>query len=242
MTRPVGKLGCLPGAIPNNLKVLTYYVAGDLPKAPPKVDVPAVDEWGMLGNDRYGDCGVAGIQHGLQTHAAIVNMDERFPSEQEVIDYYLAYTNGDDSGVVLHDFLEYVRRNKFHDKTVQAYAPVTVQDVPTLQTAIWLYGFAYAGITVTAGMQDAFGKEKPWDAEACDGKPVGGHCVPIVGYDDQFLYCVTWGGVQAITYPAWHSISTEAWAIISGEFVAHHGDGRGVDLTALVADLNKLNR
>ena len=242
MARPVGKLGCLPGAIPTELKALTYYVAGDLPKAPATVKTPSVSSWGMLGNDRYGDCGVAGIQHGLQADAAIVKSNERFPSESQVVDYYLHYTKGDDSGVVLHDLLAYIRKHKFYDKTISAYAPVSINDVPTLQTAIWLYGFAYAGITVTSGMQKAFEDEKPWDAEACAGKPVGGHCVPIVGYDDHYLYCVTWGGIQTITYPAWHTISTEAWAVISGEFVARHGNGRGVNIDALNADLNKLNR
>ena len=80
----------------------------------------------------------------------------------------------------------------------------------------------------------------PWDAQACSGPIEGGHCVPIVGYDDQLLYLVTWGGIQAVTYSAWHQISTEAWAVVTGEFVARNGDGRGVSLSALRADLDRL--
>ena len=64
--------------------------------------------------------------------------------------------------------------------------------------------------------------------------------MPLVGYDDSFLYAVTWGGIAPITYPAWHSISSEAHACITGEFVARGGDGRGVNLSALEADLDKL--
>ena len=240
-TRIVGKLGCLPGSIPVGLRDLTYYVAGHLPTPPAKIDPPKFGTWGMLGNDRYGDCGVAGIQHGLEADATIVKLEEQWPSDAHVIDYDLNYTGGADTGVVLSDFLRYVRTNKFYDHTISAYAPVRVQDVPTLHSAIHLYGFAYSGIKVTHGMQVAFGENKPWDNTACSGAIVGGHCVPIIGYDDQFLYCVTWGEIQKITYSAWHYIATEAWAVISGEFEKAHGNGRGVSITALQQDLNKLD-
>ena len=239
--RPVGKLGCLPGKVPVGLRDLTYYVAGDLLKAPPTVAVPTFPDWGMLGNDQYGDCGVAGLQHGFEADATITKADESFPVTQQTIDYYLKYTNGQDAGVVLADFLDYVRRHRFYNHTISAYAPVTVHDVPTLQAAVYLYGFVYAGITVCSDMQTAFQKHEPWTGAICSGGIIGGHCVPIVGYDDQFIYVITWGGVQAISYSAWHLIATEAWAIISGEFEKAHGDGRGVSLTALKNDLDKLN-
>ena len=238
--RPFGKLGCLPGNVPTNLKMLTYYVAGDLPKAPVAVPVPTFSPWGMLGNDRYGDCGVAGLQHGFEADATITKTKERFATEQQTIDYYLKYTNGQDSGVVLSDFLNYVRKHGYYDQKITAYAPVATHDVPTLQTAIFMYGFAYAGITVTASMQKAFARHAAWDATACSGAIVGGHCIPVVGYDDHYLYVITWGGVQRITYSAWHNISTESWAIITSEFEAAHGDGRGVSISALKTDLNRL--
>lgn len=241
-TRPVGKLGCLPGRIPVGLRDLTWYVAGNLPKAPAKVDVPKFGDWGMLGNDRYGDCGVAGLEHGFEADQTITGLKEREISDAQAVEYYLDYTNGIDTGVVLADFLAHVRANGYYDRTISAYAPIAVHDIPTLQTAVWLYGFAYSGIIVTAGMQQAFATGAPWDAEACSGPILGGHCVPVVGYDDQFIYIITWGGVQSITYSAWHSISSESWAVITGEFETKHGDGRGVSISALKSDLNKLNR
>jgi hypothetical protein len=239
--RTAGLLGCLAGSIPVGLKMLTYYIAGDLPKPPVSVAVPKIKDWGMLGNDRYGDCGVAGLEHGFEVDAAITNQRKHFPTAEQTIDYYLTYTSGADSGVVLADFLSYVRKHGYYGESIDAFAPVAVQDVPTLQTATFMYGFTYCGIRVTTAMQEAFGDSKPWDATACSGQVIGGHCVPIVGYDDHYLYAVTWGGIQAITYSAWHSIATEAWAVITGEFVKRNGDGRGVSLTALRNDLNMLN-
>lgn len=238
--RPVGQLGRLPGKMPVGLHELSYYVAGSLPKPPAEVAVPDFADWGMLGNNQYGCCGPAGLEHGFEANATIAAEHEAFPSAEQCVDYYLAYTGGQDTGVVLADYLAYVRQHGYYGHTVDSYAPVAVQDVPTLQTAVFLYGFAYTGIVVTAEMQQAFANHEPWNSAVVNAQPIGGHCVPICGYDDQFLYIVTWGAVQPITYPAWHRIASEAWAVITGEFVTRNGDGRGVSLEALRADLDSL--
>lgn len=245
---PEFKFGCLPGRIPVGLKELPFYVAGSLPKPPPKVEVPVVPAaadgfpWGMDGNDVYGDCGVAGIEHGFKAVDAVLNYPEQAPSDQDIVNYYLTYTNGQDSGVVLADFLQYVQSTGFFGHTVEAYAPVAVHDVPTLTFAVDAFDFAYTGITVTNAMLQAANAGKPWDLDDLMSPVAGGHCVPLVGYDSSFLYCVTWGKIQPITYSAWHFCSTEAWAVIPGEFTAKGGDGRGINLVALKEDLAKLNQ
>ena len=238
--REPGKLGRLPGQIPVGLRSLTYYVAGSLPKPPSCVPVPPVADWGMLGNATYGDCGVAGLQHCFMADAAVTHLTEPNASDQQAIEYYLNYTGGQDTGVVLSQYLAHVRANGYYGHTVQAYAPVAVHDVPTLQSAVALYDCVYTGIVVTQAMQEAFAHHRTWTTEMLQSPVAGGHCVPIVAFDDHELQVVTWGGVQAVTYSMWHAISSEAWAVITGEFVQGHGDGRGVDLAALTADLDRL--
>lgn len=235
------KLGALPAERPVALRALPYYVAGDLPRAPSSVAPPKFD-WGMLGNDRYGDCGCAGIVHGIETTSYLVSTkNEKWPTDEEVVDGYLTFTHGQDSGVVLARFLEYVRTHGFCGRKVKAYAPIEIHDVPTLQTAVWMYGFAYSGIVVTQAMQQAFSQKEAWTTDLLDSPIAGGHCVPIVGYDDQYVYVVTWGTIQAVTYSMLHQILTESWATITQEFVDAKGDGHGLALDALLADLNKLN-
>lgn len=234
-----GKFGRLPGQVPVGLRDLTYYAAGALPAAPASVPVPVLD-WGMLGNDQYGDCGPAGLDHGMMAAASDTSEHEAFPDDQQVIDYYLAYTGGQDNGVVLSDYLAYVRRDGFYGHTVAGYAPVTVHDVPTLQFATWAYDFAYLGINVTQAMMDAFDAGQPWTQETAQGEVLGGHCIPAVGYDSNFLYVVTWGKVQSVAWPAWHAIAEEAWAVITGEDVTAQADGHGLNLAALQADLSQL--
>lgn len=245
---PELKLGCLPGYIPVGLKDLTFYVAGSLPKPPSKVDVPTVAiaadgfPWGMDGNDTYGDCGVAGIEHGFKAVDAVLNYPEQAPSDTDIVNYYMTYTGGQDSGVVLADFLKYVQATGFFGHTVEAYAPVAVHDIPTLTFGVDAFDFVYTGITVTQEMLQASQDGQPWDLDDLTYNVAGGHCVPLVGYDSNYLYCITWGKVQAITYPMWHFCSTEAWAVIPGEFTARNSDGRGINLAALKNDLPKLNQ
>lgn len=250
------KLGCLPGKIPVGLHDLTFYASGSLPNAPALLPVPAPltptgagdgTPWGVDGNDTYGDCGVAGINHGFMIDylavkgaQEVLRSPETFPSDDEIIAYYLAYTGGQDTGVVLSDFLAYVKQKGFFGHSVGLYAPVGVHDVPTLHFAIWAYGFAYTGIKVTQAMLSAAQQGREWTLGDLLSPVAGGHCIPLVGYDSKHLYAITWGQVQAIDYSAWHYMSSEAWAVISGEFAAANGDTRGISLSALEADLNKI--
>jgi hypothetical protein len=142
---------------------------------------------------------------------------------------------------VLSDFLAYVKKTGFFGHTMSAYAPVKVHDIPSLHFAVWAYAASYTGIKVTQAMMNAFQEGLPWDLDDMFSQVVGGHCIPIVGYDSQYLYAVTWGKVQRISYAAWHYMSTEAWAVISGEFVTKGSDNRGLNIAALQADLSKLD-
>jgi hypothetical protein len=249
MTMPEGfKLGRKPGHVPNGLCDLTWYVAGALPLAPLEVKVPVLPAssdgtpWGMDGNDEYGDCGVAGLDHGelaVDAQSGVPLLGIIRPLRP--VQYYLEYTGGEDDGVVLADFLAYVRKTGWYGRSLSAYAPVSVSDVKTLQFVINAYGYAYTGIAVTDLMMSAFQAGQPWTAaDYQNGEVEGGHCIPLVGYDSQNLYAVTWGGVQAIQYSAWPLISSEAWACIWGEIPASGLDDHGVNLAALQGDLGKL--
>jgi hypothetical protein len=232
------KLGCLPGQIPVGLKPLSHYVAGSLPKPPTSIAAPPVADWEMLGNDQYGDCGVAGLEHGFMAGAAVTAEQESFATAEQAVSYYLAYNKGQDVGVVLSAFLGYVRQHGYYGHTVGAFTHFSPQDIATLQSVVNLYDFSYTGIKVTQAMQQKFAAGGAWTLEDLLSPVAGGHCIPVVGYDDHHLYAVTWGKVQRITYPAWFFMATEAWAVMTGEL--DHGDGRGVAYDALVADLDQI--
>lgn len=243
--RAAGKLGRLPGHIPNGLRDYTWYVAGALPAPPLEVKPPVPPAqadgtaWSMDGNDQYGDCGVAGMHHGDMAVDLIAKRGKLQVTDQQIVNYYLTYTGGQDDGVVLADFLTYVHNKGFFIRKLDGFAPVSITDYKTLQFVINAYGYAYTGIQVTDQMMNAFQNHQPWTAaEFTNGQVEGGHCIPLVGYDSHYLYCVTWGAIQPIEYSAWHLIAEEAWACIWDEAVAGL---HGFSMAALKADLNKLN-
>lgn len=253
MTAPVrtaGKFGRKPAQFPAGLHDLTDYAAGGaLPKAPASMPIPSVADWGLLGNGPdptctdapagVGDCGVAGLQHVFAAAAADTSETETFPDANQAVEFYLAYTGGQDNGVVLSQYLAYVRQRGYYGHTVTAFAPVRMHDVATLTSAVYLYDAAYCGINVTQAMMDAFGQGEPWTPAMAQGEPLGGHCVPLIAYDPAFLYAISWGAVQKIEYAAWNAMSEEAWVVIPGELAG--GDGHGVNLAALEADLDRLD-
>lgn len=236
---PSYRLGRLPGQIPVGLCDLTYYAAGPLPAPPPSVAVPAVANWDILGNQTYGDCGVAGLEHGFEAAAADAGETGSFPDDQQAVSYYLTYTGGQDDGVVLSQYLAYVRSKGYYGHSVSAYAPVAVNDIPTLQFAIDAYDFCYVGITVTQAMMAAAQGPAPWTwtMESAQGPALGGHCIILCAYDSNWLYGISWGQVVRIAYPAWHQMGDEAWAVLVGEDSGAKGDGHGINLAALQADL-----
>jgi hypothetical protein len=239
--RIAGLLGRLPALIPESLHEIEHYFAGSLPQAPASVAVPSVPVWGMGGNDTYGDCGVIGLGHGFMAAAGDTAQTETFPDDAQDVSYYLAYTGGEDDGVVLSAYLGYVRANGFYGHTVGAYVPVNAKNLSHIRFSVWAYDFCYSGISVTAEMMTAFSAGEPWTLTEAQGTPVGGHCVPVVGYDSQYLYVVTWGAIQPVAWSAWDVMTSEAWAVLTGELTAAGTDGHGLNLAALQADLARLN-
>jgi hypothetical protein len=242
--RPTGTYGRLPAVMPVGLRDLTWYVAGSLPKPPAVVAVPDGVSWGMLGNDQYGDCGVAGFSHGAMAVAADLKstVPPALASADDIVKYYLKYTRNKDTGVVLSNFLAYIKKTGFLGYKIDAYAPVSVSDIPTLQFVIDAYDFAYVGITVTQAMEEKFSQHLPWTLDVLSSPVAGGHCVVLVGYDSNYLYAVTWGGIQAIPYSTWAHIADESWAIIPTVMDAAKRGGHGVAIDAIQADLKLLAR
>jgi hypothetical protein len=128
---------------------------------------------------------------------------------------------------------------------VELYAPSALNDVRSLRSIVDMYGFAYTGIVVYEGMEAACQGDpaqwQPWTTALVGGTVAGGHCVPIVGYDEEWLYAVTWGQVQRISYPAWHEITDEVWAVITGQLKTAGGDDRGASYAALTKDLDLIS-
>jgi len=243
------RLGLLPAVRPHGLEELKIYAKGKLALPPTRVPVPNVAAWGMDGNDEYGCCAIAGGAHDVAAWDAIlaalkaVNVTlDPVPTEDEVIAQYKALTGcqtpGDahDTGLVLAHVLQaWQTVGLFGGTKIRAYAPVDHTNILDLHTAIASYGVAYVGVALPQSAEEQFQAGEPW--ALVGDAPVGGHCIVLVGYDEKWLYAVSWGSVVQISWAWWAYYGTEAWAIIPEEYVQA---GPSVDLDQLVADLNAL--
>jgi len=239
--RIIGKLGKLDPKRPAGLHALAFYQHNPLPAAPNKVDVPQINDWGMLGNDKYGDCTFAGIVHARMAHATLLGVTETFPSDTDVENAYLSYTGGKDVGAVEADLLNFWKNNELFGKKLSAFAPTDHADQDELRSVIASYGLAYIGVQLPVTFQQQFINNEPWELThtPADNQIEGGHCVILVGYDEQYAQCITWGKVQQVTWEWLSSYMQESWALITPEIVEKgvYGDMR---LDDLLADLEKL--
>jgi hypothetical protein len=239
--RIAGRLGRQPAKRPDGLHMLAYYQENPLPKAPPNLGTPNVPNWYMLGNDRYGDCTFAGAYHAKMAVAQIDGIKESLLSDEEVVKAYLEYTNGQDQGAVEADLLAHWEQNGLFGSKIAAYAPTDHKDFDEIKSVVNTFGFCYIGILVPAPCQQQFAEHKPWDLTGtpADEQIEGGHCVIIVGYDEDMFYVVTWGEIQAVTKQWLQTYLEETWAIITPEAVKA-GKIRDFRLEDLKADIAKL--
>jgi hypothetical protein len=189
----------------------------------------------MLGNDQYGDCTIAGAAHLRMANA--VELSEELPaiSDALAVNTYFDLSDGQDSGLVEADVLQTWKVRGLFFSQAAGYAPVDHRNFDELRSVVSAFGGAYLGIAVPAPAQQQFAAGEPWDLTGtpADRQIEGGHCVPAVGYDDEYLYVVTWAKLQKVTWAWLSAYLEEAWAVVTPE------DAR-VDREALAADLARL--
>jgi hypothetical protein len=160
------------------------------------------------------------------------------PQEQQVIAAYLKLTGGQDTGLVESQVLKRWMSSGLWNNRIVGYAPVNVHSLDALRQAIAYFGGVYVGIQVPTNAQDQFRAGQPWTlVSGWAQQPIeGGHAIPLLGYDDQWLYAITWGAVQKVAWDWWSAYGDEAWVILSEEY-QNAGKADGIDVAALKADL-----
>lgn len=244
-------LGKLPATRPYGLRDLVAYSNGPLPSPPPSAEPPSFSDWNMFANGPddsctvpgapFGDCVMAGAAHLIMASNSQVHREDPVPSSNDVANQYLTLTGGVDSGLNESDALAFWRsQGLFGDNRISAYVPVDPNQIPHVHASIAFYGTCFLGVQVPASAQDQFANEEPWTV--VPGSPIeGGHCIVAVGYDQQWLYCVSWGRVVPVSWPWVQAYCDEGWCVISQE-VAEAGAGPGglLNLAALQKDLDAL--
>ncbi len=204
-------------------------------------------DWGMLGNDQYGDCVWAGAAHETMLWNKEAQKDVAF-DDSHVLSDYTAVTGFDptdpntDQGTDMQVAASYRRKTGVVDGSgarhqVAAYLGVTT--VKQVKQAVWLFGAAGIGIKFPSSAMEQFKTGKPWTVQA--SSPIdGGHYIPAVNYDEKYLYVVTWGKVQKATWGFVQKYMDEGICYLSDEMLTGGKTIDGLDIATLQADIAEL--
>jgi len=205
---------------------------------------PGFTAWGMMLNATLGDCTIAGVAHGIQTWTA-ANGAVATISDSTIQGYYQTWDGYDpsdpstDQGGIELDVLKKWRSQGFAGHMIYAFADPNLKNHTEVKTAIWLFGGLYIGFEVPSNINEDAGAT--WDvagAEATDG----GHCVFVVGYDDQKLEIISWGERYYMTWAFWDKYVDEAHAILSYDWFNKDAAPSGFNQAQLQADLAAVTR
>jgi hypothetical protein len=219
----------------------------------------APHDWGVLGNDRAGDCVLAGAAHETMTWGAMgqTHMPPRF-DEAAVIKSYSAWTGYDprqtdlagnnptDNGTNMQAAADRRRKEGLVDANgvphkIVAYVAVDPNDVQMLYQAVYLFAACGWGFNCPSDVISQFEKGKPWSVHKGQTMDGDGHYVQLVAKRTH-LQCVTWGWLQGMTLGYVEKYGDEALAYVSEEALTERKSPEGFDYDTLLADLRALKK
>lgn len=242
------KLGKLPARLEATTFKLTDYIS--LPKPPTKFGHYQLETtWGMLGNDQYGDCVWAGAGHETMLWNKEANKEVTVTEQDALADYstVTGFNPSDpatDKGTDMQVAAAYRRKTGISAQDgkhkVLAYLALEVSNEIQLRQAIYLFSAVGIGIQFPASAMTQFKGGKPWTVVK-GSKIEGGHYVPAVGYDSKYIYVVTWGQIQKMSWGFFKLYNDESLAYLSTEDLTNNESLEGFNLSQLQTDLNALS-
>lgn len=198
-----------------------------------------VTTWGMDGNDNWGDCVCAGDCHICVQQTAYGTPAAVVPTTDQALAIYSSIggfnpnagppgSNPTDNGATVQDGLNYLRKTGVSGFKIAAFGELDVKDYNQIKLGVSQFGGLSIGINLPNSAMTQFNTGQPWTP--VKGSPNdGGHCVIVVGYDADWLYVVTWGQVQRMSWAFWAEYVEEAWAVIDAMWT----NATGLDKHAL---------
>lgn len=226
---------------------LRLRAAPERPQPPAFVDwLSKVREWGMLGNDRVGDCTAAGAAHVAMAVDRYGQDRDLAISDADVLNMYSAisgYTPADpntDVGATLQDACNYWHKTGIAGNTIAAYAWLNAQDLDLVRACIAIFGAVYTGFNFPASAMAQFNAGKPWTL-VNRTRIEGGHCVPIGAYDADSFTCVTWGRTQKMDVAFFRRYFDEVIVPVDLDWLRAAGTSpAGLDVATLNSDYQAL--
>lgn len=256
MTRVTGKLGKAPARPrPKDIHLAEIVATGvTLQQAPVgfgHAGAVAPGAWGILGNDRYGDCVWAGGDHETIMVNAMNGRIVSFTDANALSDYsavtgFNANDPSTDQGTDVHDAMNYRRKTGLIDTArvrhkIGAFVALEAGTWGQMLEALHAFDFVAIGFQVPDYAMAQFQAGKHWTYHK-GGTIEGGHYVPIIGRPHSWsIEVVTWGTAQLMSRKFYEELCDEAYGVMTLETLSGVGvTPEGLDLAALNAALAAL--
>jgi hypothetical protein len=246
----LGKKPARPGAV--RLKLASYTNTAALPPLPASFGHDTLigrRDWGMLANDRYGDCVWAGAAHETTLYVSESGAAVAF-TEADVLGDYAAATGFDpaepetDQGTDVAAAAAYRRGIGIVDAhgarhKIAAFLALEPGDIEHLYLAAYLFGAVGIGLQLPTSALAQTEQGQPW--EIVTGTSIeGGHYVPLVGRRADGLHVISWGVDQLMTESFLQQYCDEAMAYVSEESLLQQKSPEGFAYADLISDLAAL--
>lgn len=240
MERKLGARRAIPAKLAKTLKLSHYLDLSQLTEfVPPEFDhfINVPDSVDL--NDRLGDCVVAGqakmdrswTQNATGTACTITDTD--ILGEYEKGAGYDPSDPSTDQGWDLLTALAYWQKTGMRGHKIGAYVAVNPKHHNMVRAATYLFGGLYIALELPTTAQD----ETVWSATSAAPGSWGGHCVTVQAILGDRPVCRTWGYAQPMTWAFFDKYCTEAYAIISPDYLSSGKTIAGLDVASLNADL-----
>jgi hypothetical protein len=231
------KFGKLPATDYGDKNVLlTSVLTAPLPTAPKHFGHATLyTDWGMLGNDRYGDCTCAGSDHEHMLWTALgrgKSKGAQFTTANTLSDYsaisgFDPNNPSTDNGAAVDHVMDYRRTVGMIDSAGQRHKIDLGVRLPGHQgsfdwqqfiNCVWAFKAVAIGTLIPSSAQQQFASGEPWDYVG-DQNIEGGHYIPAVASTSsgRQVTILTWGRQQVMTRSFFEAYVDELWVPLSQE-------------------------
>lgn len=233
---------------PRMLQLNRYVAVQSLP-TPPQHDLyKHTDGWPMLANDQFNCCTSSAAGH-MVHHWTSVNEDSVVLTDTDIIQAHAKLTNDHlTEPVSMLTALKFWRKAGIGNHQIHSFISAGKAKADTLRAVIYLFGAAYIGLDLPNFALPRTLEQIPtvqWEIPPAispeDAAPQeqNGHCVAAIGYDENYIYVVTWGTLKTMSWDFFTRYTDEAYAVLSTDWVQKDKMApSGFDLQTLERDLS----
>src|SRR6516164_6347285 len=252
------KLGRQPRSYNPRIPHLSALLAGKrLAPPPPTANYVAnmSANFGVMLNDKLGDCTCAAVYHARQVWTFNATKQEVTEPDKDVLSLYeqaCGYhpndPNSDKGGNEQHVLHFLLRKGaptgasgQNRDKIV-AFVEVGPRNIDDVKRTINDCGVAYIGFNVPQNIMPP-GGEPPavWTVDSHNAKILGGHAVVLPGYDSKGATVISWGQLYSMTWDFFSTYVDEVYAIADKAWVdTTHKTPAGLTIAELEAQMQGL--